>query len=313
MQRDDGALRLTVPRAGESNQNACFSPDGSFLIFTRFARGYNRGPAQIMRLDLAPDAEPVALTSGDFDHVNVPYGCFDRTSGRVVFAADRDGANDIWSVAPDADAPDLRRLTNHGELPVWIEPVVSPDGSALALEADIMDTTNEQDARAAIVRVDLASGEATRISNTSGDQDDRLPSWSPDGTQILYQHRDPAQPNSLEHWQAWVMQPDGSGAQNLSAGAVVDQPGPDTDLSWMPDGRFILSSTNPGGVEHPSIYLLPVAGGATIRVTNEPDREDGAASASPDGLRIAFESHRSPDESSPSDLWIIDTPAAALP
>src|SRR5262249_34001860 len=56
--RNDGAQRLTSP-ATASDQNPCFSPDGSSLIFTRFEGGYNLGPAHIYRLDLGDESLPV--------------------------------------------------------------------------------------------------------------------------------------------------------------------------------------------------------------------------------------------------------------
>lgn len=309
--RPDGARRLTRPEGAESNQNACFSPDGSFLVFTRFERGYNKGPAHLYRLDVAPGSAAVQLTSGDFDDVNVPYGCFDRSTGRVVFASDRGEANDLWTLDPlDPDAVPLR-ITTHGELPVWIEPVFSPDGAHIAFEEDAVDTTREAAARARVVTLTVSTGMTEIVANRDETMDDRLPSWSPDGTSILYQHRDPTWTDSLERWEATIVPVGGGTPTNLSAGVEVGQRGPDTDLSWMPDGRFVLTSTNPGEDEHPSIYLLPVAGGPLLRVSDAGGYEDGAACASPDGSEIAFESHRFRDENSPSDLWVVATPSGA--
>ena len=51
--RDDGATRLTEPPGAASDQNACWSPDGSFVVFTRFMNGYNRGPGHLFRVDIA--------------------------------------------------------------------------------------------------------------------------------------------------------------------------------------------------------------------------------------------------------------------
>jgi Tol biopolymer transport system component len=305
--RDDGALRLTYADDPASDQNACFSPDGSFLVFTRFENGYNDGPAHLMRLDL-DGSEPVQLTSGDQDDVDVPFGCFSRATGRVVFASDREEATDFWTIVPDPDAPDMERLTHHGELPIWIEPVWSPDGRAIAFERNV-DTEDELAQRASVWRIDDPWTAPAQLTNLDGALDDRLPSWSPDGTTIVFQRRIPPS----ERWEAYLVPAAGGEPTNLSARSTEGEPGHDTDLSWSPDGRFVASSTDPDGIPVPSVYLLPVAGGPMIRVTLSDEHEDGAPCVSPNGLWVAFESHRTSDEDSPSDIWIIRTPEAARP
>jgi Tol biopolymer transport system component len=310
--RADGATRLTVAPLLASDQNACFSPDGTFVIFTRFKNGYNRGPAHIMRLDLGDGATPQALTEGGFDDVNVPFGCFDRVTGRVVFASDRENVNEFWTVNPDPAHPDLQRITSHGEEPVWIEPVFSPDGQWVAFESSAAETTDEAAMRGQVVKVRITDGLVTTLTNSDGQFDDRLPSWSPDGRSILYQHRNPAESDSLDRWAAYVIPAEGGEPTNISALAQRTGDGADTDLSWTADGRYVLTSASYGDPS-PSIFMLPVAGGSVVRVTQDPDHEDGAPCGAPDGTRVAFESHRSADENSQSDLWIISTPAEALP
>ncbi len=306
--RADGARQLTFATGTLSYQNPCFSPDGSFIVFTGFENGYNLGPAHIYRLDLNTESQPVKLTCGDYDDVNVPYGCFERSTGRVIFASDREDDNDFWSINPVAGKNKLRRLTSHGELPVWIEPVFSPSKNIVAFESGPQCQGEEQQ-RSAIYIIDLTTAKVTQMTNFVGTMDDRLPSWSPDGSQLLYQHRNPAITDSLEMWEAWIVPAAGGLGVNLSATISKDQPGgPDTDLSWLANGRYVLSSAPHGGIEHPSIFMLPVAGGRMIRLTNDIEHEDGAPSSSSDSKYVCFESHRTTDENSPSDIWIINNP-----
>lgn len=307
--RDDGAARLTVEGGTESNQNPCASPDGSFVVFTRFENGYNRGPAHIYLLDLdTPGAVPQPLTDGDYDDVNVPGGCFDRATGRVVFASDREGANDFWTVRPDPAAPELERLSSHGELPVWIEPVFSPDGATIAFELDQADSADEASQRAAVSLFEVATGDEIQLSNLDGTFDDRLPSWSPDGSTIVYQHRDPSAAESFDGWEAYLVPAAGGEPVSLTQRVEKRAPSPDTDLSWTPDGRWVLSSTNANGIEQPKIFMLPVEGGPVVQATFSEASEDGAPCASPDGTMLLFESHRTADQDSPSDLWVIGMP-----
>ncbi|HHH39041.1 MAG TPA: hypothetical protein ENK50_05640, partial [Sedimenticola sp.] len=85
--RADGALRLTDPPGGASDQNPAFSPDGRFMIFTRFDNGYNRGPSGLYRIDLS-SGETVRLTPPeDQDNVNLPGGSWNRVKKRIVFAS----------------------------------------------------------------------------------------------------------------------------------------------------------------------------------------------------------------------------------
>lgn len=54
--RSDGAVRPTTPPAGASDQNPAYSPDGGRLVFTRFANGYNVGPAGLFTFTLPAGA-----------------------------------------------------------------------------------------------------------------------------------------------------------------------------------------------------------------------------------------------------------------
>jgi TolB protein len=70
--RSDGAIRLTTPLAGASDQNPAFSPDGSRVVFTRFDRGYNGGPAGLFLLDLSSLQATRLTPVEDQDNVNLP-------------------------------------------------------------------------------------------------------------------------------------------------------------------------------------------------------------------------------------------------
>ncbi|HUU82416.1 MAG TPA: hypothetical protein VM243_02825 [Phycisphaerae bacterium] len=54
--------------------------------------------------------------------------------------------------------------------------------------------------------------------------------------------------------------------------------------------------------------MLPSERCGPVRITFSDRHEDGAPFVSPDGEWVAFESHRTGDEESPSDLWTIALP-----
>lgn len=79
------------------------------------------------------------------------------------------------------------------------------------------------------------------------------------------------------YWQAWVMEPDGSGAR-----AVTRSPSEKTRVDWFPDGESLLVSTERGEVLRVNLadgreekLPLPISGAAE-------------ATVSPDGKQIAF-------------------------
>jgi len=124
--RPDGAVRLTDPPHGASDQNPAFSPDGTYLLFTRFEKGYNEGPSAIYLLELATGNINLLTTAPDSDSVNLPGTSWNMASGRITFASDREDTDEIWTMA--ADGSNLYRVTHHTKPGYFIEPSFSPDG-----------------------------------------------------------------------------------------------------------------------------------------------------------------------------------------
>jgi len=294
--RADGAMRLTDPPVGASDQTPAFSPDGRYLVFTRFENGYNIGPAGIFLLDLE-SGETTRLTPWeDQDNVNLPGSSWNAARDRIVFASDRLECDDIWQIAPDGGG--FSRVTRHSGPPWYIAPSWSPDGEWIVFEADANRPDDRQQGSIWKARADgtaltiLTDGPALGV-------DDRQPNWSPTGERILFQRHDPGS----DDWDIYTFALDGS-----DLFLVTDQDSSDTDASWSPDGEYIVYSSNFGDLPTLNIYIIPVAGGAPIRLTFNDTHEDGAPSWSPDGQWIAFESHEGQDEDTPAALWIIAAP-----
>jgi tricorn protease len=108
--------RRTLPLADVSD--AAVSPDGLTLYFTRFGLAFSADNVQLYRgglharlwrfdLDGSKEAQPLDGDQGQ-DQINdrrpMPWG------DRLYFISDRDGHDNLWSVAPDGSDP--RQLTH---------------------------------------------------------------------------------------------------------------------------------------------------------------------------------------------------------
>ena len=303
--RSDGAFRLTVSGGDTSCQNPAFSPDGKRILFTRFLNGYNRGPSELVVMPLSfqadtvvPGGRQVVIGADDADNVNVPGPSW--IGDEICWSSDREGGADEIFVAR-SDGGGIERITTHPEsLGYYIEPVFDPaDPDRMLFEYGPDDTTPH---RLGLIERDR-NNRVTLL--TDGTFDARLPSWSWDGATILFQQADPYSDN----WRIMTAELDDSGGTpRLVKVRRIPQPeAHNTDNSWYANNRFILSSTDPG-IPLPNIFAIDVANGKAVPVTVSGEHEDGAPSTSPDGAWIAFESHRTRDEDSPSDIWIIRAP-----
>lgn len=294
--RSDGAEQIYAPTIPASAQNPTFSPDGDTILFTIFHGGYNVGPAGLFKISPFDGALYTLIDEPDVDNVNLPGTSWNPVIGKIVFASDREDREEIWTINPDGT--NLFRVTHHTSSTNFIEPSFSPDGQWIVFEE--ITNGDEDEEQGSIWKVRCNGTQLTRLTDGfGGGTDDRQPNWSPTGEKILFQRRVPGS----DDWNIYTMSPDGTNMQQ-----VTTQPSSDTDASWSPDGLWIVYSSDYGGLSHPKIFIIPASGGTPIRVTNEPNFEDGAPSWSPNGEWITFESHTTSDENSPSTIWKIPTP-----
>ena len=76
------------------------------------------------------------------------------------------------------------------------------------------------------------------------------------------------------------------------------------DPTFSPDGRYVAYSSDVGGNEKYDVYLVPLAGGDPVNVTNTPDISEQGMVFSPNGDLIAIT--RKPVTDSQSNIWVID-------
>ena len=288
---------LYDPGAPASAQNPAFSPDGHTILFTLFHKGYNAGPAGLYFLSVNEHRRTLWMEDPDQDNVNSTGASWNAVTGRITFASDRSGAEQIWMAL--FDGSDLTRVTHSAELPPYLlEPSIAPDGQWIVFEA-AQDLPNDQ-LQGSLWKVRSDGSRVMQLTDgPSGGTDDRQPNWSPVGDRILFQRRAPGRDN----WSLWTIASDGTDIRQVS----LDLSGA-TDASWSPDGRWIVYSSDAGQLPAPNLFVISTAGGEPIRLTHDARHGDGAASWSPDGKWIAFEAYSFAGQESPASLWRIAVP-----
>jgi Tol biopolymer transport system component/imidazolonepropionase-like amidohydrolase len=151
---------------------------------------------------------------------------------------------------------------------------VSPDGKMIAV-----------DLQGTIGIVPITGGPLQLLTDGMGDE--RQPSWSPDGSQIVFHsYRD-------GNYHLWMINKDGSGLKQITFGYYDER-----EPHWSPDGKQILFSSDRSG--NYDIWELHLSTDEFRQRTKDPGNDYHPA-YSPDGKRIAFVSSRSG-----GGLFIID-------
>ena len=224
----------------------------------------------------------------EFTHSWSPDGrriAFDVNFG--ILAMNDDGS---WSVLLLESALSSAQDTAH----FAIEPAWSPDGGKIAyvkwtipvLQSGGLDFDNEQ---RDIFVMDLDGGNITQLTDTPGG-DEFVPSWSPDGSRILYDFTPKGKNGDI-----WVMNADGSDQTRLTIHLEND-----SFPSYSPDGSQILFASARDGDNE--IYLMTADSSDITQLTSN-DASDWSPSWSPDGSRIVFRS----DLDGNREIYIMNT------
>ena len=254
-----------------------FSPDGEYLAYSVTTSNLEADAAQtdLWRVRWR-DAAAQALTQTPDASEWSPSWSPDGQS--LAFLADRggeDATTQVWLMP--AFGGEARKLTDFAggvEDYAW-----APDGKRLAVIASDPERPAGEDEppnpppivteryqfkedyydyltskRRHLYLFELASGEPTQL--TSGDHDEQLPAWSPDGRLIAYVSKRGADPDRHLNFDIYVIEPR-AGARERQLTSFI---GADLDPywgarpAWSPDGRRIAYLQ---GGEDKWIYYAP--------------------------------------------------------
>ena len=204
---------------------------------------------------------------------------------QIAFMSKRDGNPEIYVM--DADGKNQQRLTEnrHDD---W-DPSWSPDSKRIVFFSNRDGHVMGGIPTFEIYVLDADGGNQQRLTNHPND--DRSPSWSPDGKRIAFvSNRDGHVIGGIPTFEIYVMDADGKNQQRLTENRHGDW-----NPLWSPDGkRIVFSSRRDGhfigdfGITE-EIYVMDTDGQHQQRLT-ENRQNDLLPSWSPNGKRIAFAS-----------------------
>ncbi len=240
---DGGDPQLVVGGAAKLKHPSVARSSGR-VTYESWAYEINLWEAPVVeRLDLEGDLtstlRPAVTTSDQWNH----SPDLSPDEKQLAFVSTRSGNAEVW--LSDRDGANARQLTKFGRASMRV-PRWSPDAKTILISA----TVNGQPDLYAVA----VDGAMTRL--TDDVEDEVAPSWSHDGTAVLFGAR---------HAGTWqVMQftvADRSRKQLTVDGGYAAQP--------SPDGKSILFTR----LERPGVWTMAAEGGeATLLV---PDRESG--------------------------------------
>ena len=180
---------------------------------------------------------------------------------RIAVGRYRNGWDGIWLL--NADGTGLTQLVRRSNLdgdPAW-----SPDGATIAFESQDSTPYGPVD-RIFLVKVD-GTGLRQLTPDTPNYSFDGGPSWSPDGTRIVF-----SRTGSL-----YVINADGTGLTDLARGGEYP--------SWSPDGVHIVSGASSTGWW--LLTMVNADGTNPVTVTRD-TLQLGMPRWSPDGASLVF-------------------------
>ena len=269
-----GGVQIPPASIAGAYYTVYWSPDGSQVVFSRYAQGTFVVDVGGTRLHTIPLNTPIGedWQPGSASAALSPDGS--RVAYVEVFNDGFLGNFNAEIMSASVDGTDVRRLTRSRRndfsdtSPTW-----SPDGHRIAFETS-----------------GAGGGDKLAIMNADGSNVliltqrlpyfflDHAPVWSPDGDWIGFLARQPEEDSSVQHHRLYMVRSDGTEVLDLGEAA--------SPLAWSPDGSRIafvqdieggiaLITANADGTDREQV--LTMSGESTLRSRDLLWSPDGAA------------------------------------
>ncbi len=285
MSRWDGTRTVQLTsRKGESESTPRFSPDGKYIAFTS-SRADDDKLSQLWLLDrLGGEAVKLPGIKGSLD--DIVWSPDSRSIALIVSDPEPEDkpativAPPADKTPPDADAAPAKPADKKPK-PIVIDRFQFKDDASGYLGKQ----------RSRLWVYDLATKQARRV--TTGDFDEALPAWSPDGKMIAFASKRSADPDRTYDSNLFLV---ALAATPAEPRALTTYPGEDNPAgrgsypAWSPDGKSIAYVQ--GGPPELFSYgvstlaVVPATGGAARILTAGFDRNVAQPIWTPDGKAI---------------------------
>src|SRR6266540_6662742 len=152
----------------------------------------------------------------------------------------------------DTATTEIYTLSLHDALPISSHAVTDNTDTSLAFPGG-----NHVTAEIYVINAD-GTDKPTRLTNNA--EEERAPSWSPDGRRIVFCCR-----RGGPDFEICVMNADGAGQVQLTDNSL-----PDLTASWSPDGTKIVSHRRVGDRGHLQLFLVNADGTGEMQLTFPP-------------------------------------------
>jgi TolB protein len=214
----------------------------------------------------------------------LPKSALPLPNSELAFASRQNDNMDVWTMQ-GSDGSGKKRLVNVPGVDDYL-PAISPDRKSVAY-IRIRGLQSE-------LHVVAADGTGD-IALTTDLAPDARPSWSPDGTTLVFASAIDGQTDLYTASFEFSDKPPRLGPPTR----LTNSPATEADPAWSPDGKRIVYWSNASGVQN--LYWVAPDGGPETRLTDGPDT-DADPTWAPDGQHLAFTRTA---QSAPSDIYVL--------